>query len=132
MPPSNLPPPGPASPPGWNMAWLGLLLALAGSFHVGCTQASRERLLTPAPVYPSVIRPLDGSLGSVILVQERLKFVVLDYTLSSPPAPGSFLELLRGTNRVGRLRLTRWTATTTAAADIVEGSPQVGDLARPE
>ena len=110
---------------------LACLLAL-GFWMTGCTRAVREHLVTPSPVFPAVIRPLDASVGSVILVHERLRFVVLDYSLSSQPSPGTYLELQRGSNRVGRVRLSRWTGPTTAAADFVEGLPKLGDTARPE
>lgn len=97
----------------------------------GCS-GPRPVLLTPAPDFPAVIRPLDGRAGSVILVQDRLRFVVLDYSFNDLPPTGSFLEVYRGSSRVGRVRLSRWSNATTAAADIVEGSPQVGDIARPD
>jgi hypothetical protein len=86
----------------------------------------------PAPEFPAVIRPLDGSVGTVVQVHERLRFVVLDYSFSTLPPAGSFLEVYRSTNRVGRVRLSRWNHTTTAAADFVEGTPQVGDIVRPD
>lgn len=97
----------------------------------GCS-GPRPVLLTPAPDFPAVIRPLDGRAGSVILVQDRLRFVVLDYSFNDLPPTGSFLEVYRGSSRVGRVRLSRWSNATTAAADIIEGSPQVGDIARPD
>lgn len=113
----------------WALA-LCLLLPSLGSN--GCSRAQVPRLLTPGPVFPAVIRPLDGSVGSVIRVHERLRFVVLDYSLSALPPTGSTLTVYRGSERVGRLRLSRWTSPGTAAADFVEGIPQVGDIARPE
>lgn len=113
----------------WGLA-LCLLMSLLGS--TGCSQTQETRLLTPGPVFPAVIRPLDGSVGSVIRVHERLRFVVLDYSLSALPPSGSTLSVYRGSERVGRLRLSRWTSPGTAAADCVEGIPQVGDIARPE
>jgi hypothetical protein len=83
-------------------------------------------------VFPAIIRPLDGSVGSVIQVQERLRFVILDYSLSALPPSGSTLVVYRGSERVGRLRLSRWSGPATAAADIVDGIPRIGDIARPE
>lgn len=109
---------------------LGLLLSSLGS--CGCSRAQAPRLLTPAPVFPEVIRPLDGSVGTVIRVHERLRFVILDYSLSALPPSGSTLAVYRGSERVGRLRLSRWTSPATAAADFVEGVPRIGDIARPE
>lgn len=98
----------------------------------GCSASSRAQMLMPAPDFPAVIRPLDGSVGSVVLVNERLRFVVLDYSFSTLPPTGSFLEVYRSSDRVGRVRLSRWSNPTTAAADILEGTPQVGDTARPD
>lgn len=114
----------------------GSLAGLASAFLLlassACTRDSGVRLLTPGPQFPAVIRPLDGSVGSVVLINERLRFVVLDYSLSSLPPTGSSLGLYRGSLRVGQVRLSRWSGPTTAAADIVEGAPRVGDVARPE
>lgn len=110
-----------------RLASAALLLACSA-----CTRDSGVRLLTPGPEFPAVIRPLDGSVGTVVLLNERLRFVVLDYSLSSLPPTGSSLGLYRGSLRVGRARLSRWSGPTTAAADIVEGSPRLGDTARPE
>lgn len=110
---------------GWILGFLCLV-------QTGCSQASRDRLLSPAPVFPAVIRPLDRSVGSVVMVHERLRFVVLDYSLSTLPPTGSTLEIYRASQRVGRVRLSRWNSPTTAAADFLEGLPQVGDVARPD
>ena len=116
---------------GWVVAFGpavgGCLLTLCG-----CSASSRAQMLMPAPDFPAVIRPLDGSVGSVVLVNERLRFVVMDYSFSTLPPTGSLLEVYRSTNRVGRVRLSRWSNPTTAAADILEGAPQVGDTARPD
>ena len=116
---------------GWVLVFgpaLGCgLLALSG-----CTANSKARILMPAPDFPAVIHPLDGSVGSVVLVNERLQFVVMDYSFSTLPPTGSLLEVYRSTNRVGRVRLSRWSNPTTAAADIIEGAPQIGDTARPD
>ncbi len=68
----------------------------------------------------------------MVLVNERLQFVVLDYSFSTLPTTGSFLEVYRSSNRVGRIRLSRWSNPTTAAADIIEGAPLIGDTARPD
>ena len=87
----------------------------------GCSASSRAQMLMPAPDFPAVV-----------LVNERLRFVVLDYSFSTLPPSGSFLEVYRSSNRVGRVRLSRWSNPTTAAADILEGAPQVGDTARPD
>lgn len=122
--------------PGWvslaRFAWTCCLGIAVVSGLIGCSRTSQSRLLTPAPDFPAVIRPLDGSIGTVVQVHERLRFVVLDYSFSALPPAGSFLEVYRSTQRVGRVRLSRWNTPTTAAADFVEGTPQVGDVVRPD
>ena len=122
----RLPPPGTVRP---ISLMIFLILSVIG--FSGCS-GSRTHILTPAPDFPAIIRPLDGSVGTVVLVQDRLRFVVLDYSFSAIPRAGTVLELYRASNRVGRVRLSRWNNATTAAADVLEGSPQMGDTARPD
>ena len=116
---------------GWVSAF-GPALVVGLVALCGCSASSRAQILMPAPDFPAVIRPLDASVGSVVLVNERLRFVVLDYSFSTLPPTGSFMEVYRSSNRVGRVRLSRWSNPTTAAADIIDGAPQIGDTARPD
>lgn len=122
----RLPPPETAVP-----FPLMIFLIVCGLGFSGCS-GSRSPILTPVPDFPAIIRPLDGSVGTVVLVHDRLRFVVLDYSFSAIPQAGSVLELYRDSTRVGRVRLSRWNNPTTAAADVLEGSPQMGDTARPD
>lgn len=111
----------------------GLLagLVLAGSGCRGTREAAAKAGDTNAPAGPVTYRPLDGSVGRVVQVNERLRFVVLDYTLNRMPPAGTELVLYRDTNVVGSLKLSAWRNSLTAAADFVEGIPQTGDVARP-
>jgi len=86
-------------------------------------------VVKPAPV--RLVRPLDGQVGQVLTVNPRLRFVVLDYSLTSLPVLGDELDLWRGPSIVGRLKVSGPILNTTAVADIVSGEPQVADLARP-
>ncbi|MBM3902117.1 MAG: hypothetical protein FJ379_08505 [Verrucomicrobia bacterium] len=97
-----------------------------------------RNLPPPEPVKPVVkpaplrlLRPLDGRVGQVLTVNPRLRFVVLDYSLTSLPVLGDELDLWRGPSIVGRLKVSGPILNTTAVADIVSGEPQVADLARP-
>ena len=124
--------PSPA-PPVRCLSWSPTRGALWASLALcGCSTTHSPRFLTPSPEFPAIIRPLDGSVGSVIQIHERLRFVILDYSLSALPPSGSSLVVYRGSERVGSLRLSRWTRPGTAAADIVDGAPRIGDVARPE
>jgi hypothetical protein len=96
----------------------------------GCsTSVSRGGAAYQAPV---TYVPLDGSVGRVANINERLRFVVLDYTLNTIPPPGTTLVLYRSTNMVGELKLTTWRTADTAIADLMLGTPEIGDEARPQ
>lgn len=86
-------------------------------------------VVQPAPV--RLIRPLDGQVGQVLSINTRLRFVVLDYSLTGLPRLGDVLDLWRRQAIVGRLKVSGPILNTTAVADIVSGEPQMGDLARP-
>lgn len=111
----------------------GLLggLVAAGSGCRGPKTAKDGDGDTNAVAAAVTYRPLDGSVGKVMQVNERLRFAVLDYTLNRMPPPGTVLQLYRSTNVVGSLKLSGWRSSLTAAADFVEGVPEVGDVARP-
>jgi hypothetical protein len=109
---------------------LGGILA-AAVFACGC-RSSKSKGNAALPEGPITYRPLDGSVGRVMSINERLRFVVLDYTLNTIPPAGTRLLLYRSTNLVGALKLTSWRSVYTAAADILEGAPQLGDEARLE
>jgi hypothetical protein len=125
MPPRTIP----APPPAATLLLAGFALAAAVS---GCRSRDGKGAAAKVQEPPVTYRTLDASVGRVISVNERLRFVVLDYTLSQIPRPGSRLALYRSTNIIGALKLSPWMNSYTAAADFLEGTPQVGDEARPE
>jgi len=108
------------------------LLLLAGA---GCKNLSPEPTPAPAPAPAATRRlivPLDGVVGRVQSVNERLHFVVLDYSLNSLPAVGESLDLLRDDTVIGELKVTGPVRNAGIVADIVRGNPKVGDIARPK
>ena len=111
---------------------MGLTLVLLGVAAVGCRGGKPSGRESAGTNGAPVLRPIDASVGRVIQVNERLRFAVLDYTLSQMPPPGTRLVLYRSTNRVGIVRLSGWRNPATVAADFVEGVPLPDDLARPE
>ena len=76
------------------------------------------------------MEPLDASLGHVLLVNLPLRFVVLDFSLSQVPQPGDALELTRAGQVVGELKAGYHARVNTVVADIVRGTPDVGDEVR--
>jgi hypothetical protein len=87
---------------------------------------------TNAPPEEPRIRPLDGSVGRVLTVNERLRFVVLDYSLYWLPSQGQLLSVERAGVEVAELKVNGPVRDTTISADIVRGEPQPGDRTRPK
>lgn len=83
----------------------------------------------PAPPEPLVV-PLDGAVGRVQSVNERLRFVVLDYSLNQMPALGDRLDVIRSGKMVGELKVTGPFRNASVVADIVSGTSQEEDVTR--
>lgn len=114
-----------------RLQWIPCLLLLASA---GCQNLPLEPVPAPAPPPAAPLRthqPLDADLGWVQSVNERLRFVVLDYSLNRLPAAGDRLDLIRDGVVVGELKVTGPSRGGTTAADIVEGDPKAGDQVRP-
>lgn len=117
------------------MRFNGSLLLAACLLAVGCQNLSD---LPPAPKAPApatperLVQPLDGVVGRVQTINKRLNFVVLDYSLNHLPGLGERLELIHEGTVAGELKVTGPYRNASVVADIVTGSPQVGDLTRPK
>lgn len=79
---------------------------------------------------PPSIRPIGGTLGRVAQVNERLRFVVLEFPLNPVPAFGQRLELVRNEVVCGEVKVSAFAQGAAVAADIVSGDAAVGDLVR--
>lgn len=77
-----------------------------------------------------VVRPADGMIGKVVSVNDKLRFVVLDFTLYQLPEPGQMLNVYRASMKVGELKVTGPSRNFTTAADIVLGEAAFGDEVR--
>ena len=76
----------------------------------------------PAPSCAAAERPFRGE---VVLVNERLRYLIVRSTLL-PSGPVE-AKVFRGTNEVGRVRITGPARPPLVAADLLRGQPQVGD-----
>lgn len=115
---------------------LVLSLVVLGSMGaMGCAGKSKNPAVPKVlahPVPADRIRPLDSGSGKVVRVDARLKFVVLDFTLTAVPQPGQRLEVVRDGQSVGELRVTGPASNTMTVADLVAGQAQSGDAVRPK
>lgn len=114
---------------------VGLLFMMMGLLaSAGCRTIPEvpPALPSPPPQPPvRLIRPLDAHKGRVHSVNERLRFVVLDYSLQSLPAGGEVLEVVRNGEVIGEVKVTGPFRASTVGADIVRGDPEAGDVVRP-
>ena len=111
-----------------------LLLSVAIAAVAGC---SSPKGAAPAAkpgglLSRDLVRPLDGTTAKLLSVNARLRFVVLDYSLSPMPVFGQRLEVVRDGQKVAELKVTGPARGSTTAADIVSGEPRPGDVARVE
>ena len=107
-------------------------MALALAPGCSATKEGPAKEKPGGPVPRDLVRPLDGTTAKLLSVTERLRFVVLDYSLSPMPGFGQRLEVVRDGRKVAELKVTGPARGTTTAADIVSGDPRPGDVARVE
>jgi len=108
------------------------LILLAGCGTVPEPEPARVETNAPAPVPEPLIIPLDASVGRIVAVNARLRFVVVDYSLYTLPAQGQRLSVLRDETEIGELRVNGPVVDATVVADIVRGEPRPGDRTRPK
>jgi hypothetical protein len=68
--------------------------------------------------------------GRVVLVNQTLRYVVVDFGVGQLPAPGQRLEVWREGNKVGEVRISGQARAGNVAADILQGDARQGDEVR--
>ena len=76
------------------------------------------------------LRPLGGTMGRVVQVNERLRFVVLEFALNPIPPYGQRLELVRNEVVCGEVKVSTFRRGTSVVADLVNGTAAVEDVVR--
>ena len=84
---------------------------------------------TASPPKP-VLVPINPLAGKVVLVNEPLRYVVLDFALGRPPVANQRLNVYRKGQKVGEVRISSQSRNNNFAADIMSGEARVGDEAR--
>jgi hypothetical protein len=69
----------------------------------------------------------DSLTGKVASVNPTLRFVVLDFPLRRMPALDQRLNIYRGGQKVGEVKVTGPSLNTTIAGDLLSGDAQIGD-----
>lgn len=83
----------------------------------------------PEPRYP-VLTPITPVQGRVVFLNEKLRFVIVDFTFHQLPQTGQQLGLYRGTTRIGQVRISGPFRGQTTVADVMSGEARVGDQVR--
>lgn len=73
-------------------------------------------------------QPVSGRQGEVLVLKKT--FVILDFSESAVPSLGSDLAVYRGTEKVGAVHITKPIKPPLAAAEIIQGNLQRGDIVR--
>lgn len=76
------------------------------------------------------LRPLGGTVGRVVQINERLRFVVLEFALNPIPPYGQHLELVRNEVVCGEVKVSTFRRGTSVVADLVNGTAAVDDAVR--
>lgn len=96
-------------------------------------RAAESKEASPAPgasTAAPAVTPAAGHAGRIASVKANLRFVVVDFSLSTVPADGTTLGVFRAGQKVGEIRVTGPTIGSNTAADLVAGEAQAGDEVR--
>jgi hypothetical protein len=76
---------------------------------------------------PAPTAETQNFLGSISMVNEDGRFVLVDFGGFAAPQPGAEVEVRRDGETVATLKVGEEMRRPFAAADIVDGTPQTGD-----
>ncbi len=104
----------------------GVLLGAAGCANPGKPAASAKRSASPTP--SATPRVTHFMVGEIAVVNETERFVLVDLGahLYVPP-PGELLQTTDATGTTAHLKASPEQKRPFIAADIVDGTPKVGD-----
>ncbi len=78
----------------------------------------------------SAITPINVISGRVVLVNQALRYVVVDFGVGRLPALEQTLDVYREGNKVGEVRISSQSKAGNVAADIMAGEAKDGDEVR--
>lgn len=119
-------------------ALAGTLLAIA-TLDLACSSPNTTSAMNGASAKPRAkgttnaipsLRPLGGTVGRVVQINERLRFVVLEFALNPIPPYGQHLELVRNELVCGEVKVSTFRRGTSVVADLVSGTAAVDDVVR--
>lgn len=123
---------------------MAFVILLCAGFLLGCKHPRAAKQVKPAqtvsgPEAPSASRqpspvttlvPAQQLAGKVVSVNERLRYVILDFSLSRLPEIEQRFHVYRQGQKVGEVKISGPSHNMNIAADIVAGEAKVGDEVR--
>ena len=113
---------------------IGLVCAVLGLS--GCARSSPPASAFPPPQkakpQPTYITPDFRTVGRVEMVNAEGRFVVLSFPPGRIPPPGQHWRISHRGLEIGRITISGPQREVDTVADIVGGTANVGDEARPE
>ncbi len=91
----------------------------------------RTNRVTLAPRYP-LINPVTPVQGRVTFVNEKLRFVIVDFAFQQMPRLEQRLGVFRRDERVGEVRISGPVNGSAVVADVMSGTAGLGDQVRAE
>jgi len=73
------------------------------------------------------VAPANDVMGKVVMVNETLRYVVVDFGFRRLPQPDQRLDIYRDGNKVAVIKISAHSRNSNYAADIVTGTVQAGD-----
>lgn len=96
---------------------------------ISTSTSSQDPTQTPTPPPRARVLPLTARIASV---NEKLRFVVVDFTNSRQPMPDERLGVYRVGEKVAEIKVSGPYRNTTVAADIMAGEVKYGDEVKME
>ncbi|MBI4324479.1 MAG: hypothetical protein HY674_04375 [Chloroflexi bacterium] len=123
---------------------LAFVILLCAGFLVGCKHPRAAKQVKPGQTVtgseaPSASRlpssapamsPAQQLAGQVVSVNERLRYVILDFSLSRLPEIEQRFHVYREGQKVGEVKISGPSQNMNIAADILAGEAKVGDEVR--
>ena len=86
--------------------------------------------IKPAPPTKPTVTATNTLAGKVVLVNEALRFVVVDFSVGRKPATGQRLGVYRKEQKVGEIIISGQSRDVNFAADLITGEAKMGDEIR--
>ncbi len=105
----------------------GLIFVLLMALLPGCVLMKNFGKKKPTAPPPTTTGATQNFLGTISMVNEDGRFVLVDFGGFAAPSPGAELQVRRSGEEVATLNAGAEMRRPFAAADIVQGTPQAGD-----